>query len=449
MKKYLAAIVSFAALAVFSAALCPVREARAEEPNVVYLRDGGSGDGSSADQAVGNLLAAYSALDMEGDATIVVCGPFTQAQTFDYALPFGGSVTFTSVYDGVDYRDQGAVYEFEACRFICYGDTRFERMDFHALGAYLLVVGQHNPVTIGEGVTITGDQLTGGSIAKSFSILGGYQKGVGEPPFESDADTNITVLSGSKIYIVAFSRQLLGTYTGTAHIKVGGYADVSVLHGSAAYPDGIILGTTQIEITDDARVRNLYGCTQDTDMEGFELTWESGSIDKFEWTCSYTPGKYFKTVNDTVLRASEEVQEQADFEEIAPNFDLVLGLDEEAPQGNGSGDGADAAEAAENADEGEAENSGDAQAAGADEAGAEASGDAGAFGNAEAAGANGTGTENSGDAGDTENAAAAAVKAAEADTSGGMPIGAVAAIAVVIVAAAAAGIAVGKKRSKK
>ncbi len=317
----------------------PVRETLAAgEGNVVYLKDGGTGDGSSPDQAVGTLISAYSALDLENDATIVICGPFTQSQTFDYAIPFTGSVTFTSVYDGVDWREEGAVYDFEACRFICYGDTRFEYMNFNALGAYLLVVGQHNPVTVGEGVTIEGDQLTGGSIAKAFTILGGYQKGVGDPPFESDADTHITVLSGSKIYIVAFSRQLLGTYTGTAHIKVGGYADVSVLHGSAAYPDGIILGRTEIEITDNAHIRNIYGCTQDTDMEGFELIWKSGKIDKFEWTCSYTPGKYFKTVEDTVMRASEEVQENADFDDIAANFDIVLGLEEALPEKESEGE---------------------------------------------------------------------------------------------------------------
>jgi len=144
------------------------------------------------------------------------------------------------VYDGVDYRQSGAVYEFVPCRFVLFGNTTFENMNFNALGTNLLVVAQHHKVTVGEGVTITGDRakLTGDTVARSFCILGGYQSGQSEPPVHDDRDTDITVLSGSKIYILPSRGSLKGPYTGTAHIKIGGTADVSTLHLTAAYPDG-------------------------------------------------------------------------------------------------------------------------------------------------------------------------------------------------------------------
>ncbi len=304
----------------------------ADGATVVYLKDGGTGDGSSPDQALGTLNKAYDILDLSKDCTIVICGTFTQELNFSYGLNYAGSVTFTSVYNGVDYRTNGAVYQFAACRFVCFGDTRFENLDFQALGSYFLVVGQHHPVTIGEGVVITGDEskLTGGSIAKAFTILGGYQNGQDDPPFESDADTNITVLSGSKLYIVPFSRQILGTYTGTAHIKIGGNADISVLHGSSAYPDGIAVGDVKIEISGDAKIQNFYGCTQDTVENSFELIWKSGTIDVFEWVCSYTPGKLFMVTEKTELKASDEVKKQENYNAISANFDVVSDLSETA-----------------------------------------------------------------------------------------------------------------------
>ena len=328
MKKGLTyALGMFFALALAIVPLSLMNVFAAGSADVVFLRDGSAGDGSSPDQALGTLNAAYDALDLTKDCTIVVCGAFTQELTFDYGLDYTGSVTFTSLYDGVDYRSAGAVYQFEACRFVCYGDTRFENMDFKALSTNLLVVGQHHPVTIGEGVTMSGDdsKFTGGSIAKAFAILGGYQNGLNFPPLESDADTNITVLSGSKLYIVPFSRQILGTYTGTAHIKIGGNADVSVLHGSAAYPDGVIVGDVKVELSGNANVRNFYGCTQDTIENSFELTWESGTIGVFEWVCSYTPGKSFTVTGQTVLNASDEVKKQEKYNEIAANFDVISG----------------------------------------------------------------------------------------------------------------------------
>ena len=302
--------------------------AAAAENTVVYLADGGKGDGSSAKNPVGSLQAAYDALDLSKDCTVVICGKFTQSDTFAYGTNYTGSVTLTSVYGGTDYRKSGAVYEFSPKRYVLFGETTFENMDFKALGDFLLVVAQHNKITVGEGVTITGDRakLTGDTVARAFSILGGYQDGQSNPKAKDDRDTDITVLSGSKIYIVAFSRYITGEYTGTAHIRIGGNAEVSTLHLTAAGKDGVKLGTTEVEITGDAKVGNIYGTTQNITANAFKVTWRSGTIGKYEPVCSATPGKILTVTNGTVLAATDKAKLNANFATVAAQFDRVEDL---------------------------------------------------------------------------------------------------------------------------
>jgi hypothetical protein len=324
----------FAFLLIFAllfTAFSAVPASAADKATVVYLKDDGKGDGSSPENAVSDLFDAYDALDLSKDCTVVVCGPFLQEFEFSYGEEYAGSVTFTSVYGGVDYRKSGAVYNFLPCRFVCWGETTFEQMDFATTSTNLLVIGQHHPIKVGEGVTMTGDQMTGGSIAKAFCLMGGYQKDQDLPPEESDKDTSVTVLSGSKIYIVPFSRSILGVYSGTAYVRVGGDADVTVLHGSSAYPNGIEVGNVRMWIYGNAHIKNFYGCTQDTIWNSFELNWISGTIDLFEWVCSYTPNKSTLFKQGTTLYATSVTKADAKFPEIAACFDQVKDSDGKVP----------------------------------------------------------------------------------------------------------------------
>lgn len=289
---------------------------------VVFVKDDGNGSGESADSALAKLADAYAALDLSKDCTVVICGPYTQMDHFDVPGNFTGSVTITSVYDGVDYRESGAIYRFEPSRFYVRGATAFEHMDFEALGTNLLVIAQFNPVTVGEGVTMAGDSMTGGSVAKAFCLLGGYQKDTVDATEKCDADTNITVLSGSKLYLVPFSRQIAGEYTGTANIYIGGNANVSVLHGSATYPDGIVVGNVNVTVADDAYIKVFYGCTQDTTAGNYTFDWKGGTINDFQWVCSSTPGKTIERGTATLI-ASDAAKQSENFAVIAENFDTV------------------------------------------------------------------------------------------------------------------------------
>ena len=329
----------------------------AGDRTVVYLKDGGTGDGSSAAQAVGSLQAAFDALNLAEDCTVVVCGKYTVPKgNYDYGGSYDGSVTFTSVYDGVDYRKDGAQYAFAPYCFACVCETKFENIDMVSQSSGVVFVAQHHPFTLGEGVEIIGSSLTGGTIAKSFTIIGGYYKATGfTPEARSDKDTDIKVLSGSNIYIVAVNRNIKGIYPGTAKIYIGGTAKVATLNASSTGVDGSVIGNVQITLADNASVGNFYGSTQTMTVESLTFDWQSGTINKFFWDCPYmSPVGQVSFTNGTTLIASEKTQKRANFAEIASQFDTVKTAAESvAPvrgtlvylKDGGTGDGSSAARA--------------------------------------------------------------------------------------------------------
>ncbi len=296
----------------------------ASAANVVYLKDGGTGDGSSFENATDTLTKAHRALDLtKEDATVVICGPFTQTANYAYGKKFTGKITYTSVYGGKDYREtDGACWQFDTKRMALYGDSTFENLDFVSLGGNFVIAAQHNPVTFAEGMTVTGDNLSATTIATSLCIMGGYDEGVGTPNALNKAEINITVLSGSKLYIVPYSRNMQGTYKGIANVTIGGSADVGVLHGSAVSHSGIALGDVRVTVRDDAIVRRFYGCTQDTTLNSFELFFESGRIYNFSWS---TSSKIILTTNNpTVLHASHKATASQYYDAPAAKFDIIL-----------------------------------------------------------------------------------------------------------------------------
>ncbi len=290
---------------------------------VVYLKSGGTGDGSSAEYACGTYTDAFEALDLTKDCTIVICDRVTQTKNYNFGEEYTGSITFTSVYGGVDYRESGAVLNVGAVRFVCCGDTRFENIHINATGASWYLIASHHPLTMGEGIEVTGESLTGTTFAKSIAILGGYQSGVNNPPLSDDKDVNITILSGSMYYIIPFNRGVAGTYSGNANIYIGGNAEVATLHGSAA-TDGSSVGNVYVTLTDNASIRTFYGSTQDMTENSFTLYWCSGSIGAWDWDCPAISDKHITYTEGTALYALSAARSAANYSEIAAKFDKAL-----------------------------------------------------------------------------------------------------------------------------
>ncbi|MBQ9429049.1 MAG: SGNH/GDSL hydrolase family protein, partial [Clostridia bacterium] len=132
-------------------------------PNVIFLCDGGDGDGMRASTPTGSIAAAYAALPNGG--TIVICGLYTVGNTSAVTLPAaGGEITFTSVFADVDYRaTNGAKLVFNGTSFLkLSGATVFDAitmsMDQSAAG----ICANFHPVTFTESVSIVRTSGTAG-----------------------------------------------------------------------------------------------------------------------------------------------------------------------------------------------------------------------------------------------------------------------------------------------
>ncbi len=198
---------------------------------VVFVADGGTGDGSSAETPLGNLYSAYTALGDEGGRIVLVDKVSLNAH---FTEPVhSGKVTLTQEHGGVSYRTGTASgLTVSAIRYFLNGPTTFEHMNFRGLGAYLLMVAQFNPIVMGEGIEVSGfgDFSV---VAKGIGILGGVQNGAGlASTVPHDQDTHIEIHSG-RFVIIGFSRQADHNYTGMAHIDIYGGTIHNIYLGAA------------------------------------------------------------------------------------------------------------------------------------------------------------------------------------------------------------------------
>ena len=187
---------------------------------VVFVTDGGTGDGSSAEKPVNSLIAAYMALGDEG-GRIVLVDKVTLNATFTEPV-HSGKITITQEHGGISYRtaDKSGL-NVSAIRYFLNGPTTFEHMNFRGAGAYLLMVAQFHPIVMGEGIEVFGFGDFS-LVAKGIAILGGVQDGAGKAStVPHDQDTHIEIRSG-RFILVGFSRQANHNYTGMAHIDIYG-----------------------------------------------------------------------------------------------------------------------------------------------------------------------------------------------------------------------------------
>ena len=260
-------------------------DVNAGKATVVYLRNNGNGDGSSYTKAVGSLTDAYDALDLSKDCTIVVCNDFNQTAGFTYGKPYTGSVTFTSVYNGVDYKTKyGAEYISPQQRFVCYGETIFDDIDLRVTGNYFFIIANCNPITLTENFNPKYlKKVSGNVIDSGVSILGGYQNGQDMYPLECYNDIKITVMGGKNICIVAYNRAVkYGYHFGTANITVGGAAHVGTIRFASIDADDLICGNVDITIKDSAKVDYIRtGNGQNLDLDSVLVNWQGGKIGQF------------------------------------------------------------------------------------------------------------------------------------------------------------------------
>ena len=187
---------------------------------VVYVNDGGTGDGSSASAPLGNMTEAISKIANGGKVVIVD----TYTCPDEYHEPtHKGNITIS----GGKYIFTNGSYN----RWFLEGpgSTTFENITFeYGEGSTSLFLAQFFPLTFGEGVVTPAD-------GKVY-VVGGYQynqDGVMSDAPKYDADSHITIKSGTYWAVSGFSRgSSTEEYTGTSHIVVDG-GTISTVYGAA------------------------------------------------------------------------------------------------------------------------------------------------------------------------------------------------------------------------
>lgn len=183
--------------------------------NVVYVKDGGTGDGSAADKPLGKLYDAFTKLSvMKDGGTVVLVGNVTLTDLFEEP-EHEGKITVTGLYGGKDYAPIINVATTQ--HYKLNGDTTFEHLTFCLTGTWVMRARFH-ALEFGEGIVTTDIALR---VIPQFFVVGGDQGSASELP--TDGDTNLIFRSGTFYEVIGMARAgAPSDYTGTANISVYG-----------------------------------------------------------------------------------------------------------------------------------------------------------------------------------------------------------------------------------
>jgi len=222
-----------------------------EDYDVVYLKDGGTGDGKSAATAVGTFDEAFEKLGANG-GTIVVCGPIALTANITEQA-HSGQIVVTQKYGNEDYTAGGGISTGGVGRvYYLNGPTKFENISFTTTDKMtMLFVAQYNPIEIGEGVVCSGFDPS--TASNGFTILGG-KNSTTTPISEGTGDAHIIIRSGNGIAIAGLNRYS-ATNTRTTRIEIFG-GEIGKIYGgninggTGGNSDIVIHGGTFIDAID-------------------------------------------------------------------------------------------------------------------------------------------------------------------------------------------------------
>lgn len=223
--------------------------------DVVYFSYGASGDGLSASSPVGTFEKAYALLGKDGGTLVwmneVAVGAATELPAHE------GTVTITSVYGDVDYRESGAALKYTAAIRVSFnGPTAVENFKIiNSHGGDHLLCANFNELTLGDGMMLVDKN---GAVANTLTIVGGGNNNASVGTLDADETNTVTIKSGTYRQIVAFSAYNTNfSHEGTVNVNIGGDASfTSIIMGAKA--NGSKGGTTVLTLTDNASVGTIY-----------------------------------------------------------------------------------------------------------------------------------------------------------------------------------------------
>lgn len=223
--------------------------------DVVYVSAKGRNtyDGSSPERAVNSLGYAVGLLSKKG-GTVVVCGHY--ALTYATYLPANVKpVKITSVYNGKDYRTDGADLEIGYDLFIS-GDIVFDDIEMLVSANGLGIFCQFNSVTFGEGFSTSFKSGT----KVQCTLFAGYDSGLAGfdgATASFDGECSIVVSGGSWLCFFGGNRRSKDTYAlgevgkdAVINITINGgeFAGKSGTNRCAAVGDNSTHGTVNLTI---------------------------------------------------------------------------------------------------------------------------------------------------------------------------------------------------------
>ncbi len=191
--------------------------------NLVFVSDGGSGNGFTPENPVGTLQAAYAQLlertqiktDETAVAKIVICGDTTVSESFnvDSSIKHKG----TAIYTGEGYNAAFSLTASGEKQFLLPGPTKMEHLTIDRGAANEGALTIYVPEYLEMAETVT----TSNTENATISVRGGSSIAA------SEKDVTI-ILNGGSYDFVAPSNELHET-TGNYNIQVGGNASINNL----------------------------------------------------------------------------------------------------------------------------------------------------------------------------------------------------------------------------
>ncbi len=261
----------------------------------IYVSNAGQGDGKTADTALGDLEAAYAALD-GADGTIVLINEIKLDA--DFTEPAHRNKIVITSYDGDQYYN-GSINFGENRRFFFNGDTTFENTRFEYANT-LLMVGRFHNVAFGTGLQMPETEPG----VRQLFVLGGYQFDTAEPIL-TEVNGSITIESGNYYSVIGYTRgvptdtsysfkgkQTIHISGGVLYRVYGGgvqantFDAVQINISGGTISDSIIVGGDQFYYANTAILNITGGQIQALHLQNViqstEVNWVGGTIESMD-----------------------------------------------------------------------------------------------------------------------------------------------------------------------
>ena len=274
----------------------------------VYVKTGGKGDGTSADNPLGSLAEAYKAVSEGGE--IVVMGSYRVPLNREgssraaFVEPAHGGRIVVRGYDAKATLLFNGVYEYHMS-----GETEIRDIIIssgsYTGGVNICARGYH--LTMGEGLTMHSTSTLSGEVGTKVYLMGGCMPNATRDGY-LERNNHLTVKSGSYWFIGGFNRGIDVISKGKATIELGGNVHTRFLvAGSTGTSSFVAPSGCDIYVIGDTSISHQLSLgNQNSDVTSFDanLIIKDGKIDFTGTYVDYNARKRLTSLDIYVNRES-------------------------------------------------------------------------------------------------------------------------------------------------